>query len=555
MRLKSILIIIFILPIIIFASFAKPTDLLDVPTAEVMNNGKLSGALFFSVASKYSEDKVPFDYNFSISYGLMNILDFTLNMFTFTDYTLGVQYNFLKSTPTIPSLSFGIRNITYKKYIDEGGGGDSINSGFMDYAYPERAQDWFSAYIVATKDFKKFGKYTLGIGRGEFVGYSRGIYLSTAVFMDDQRLLDGATNYMFGLFGGAEIPIIKGLNFLGEVTGRDINMGLEYKIRDFDISGGLTHVELFMADDPTLSPRMAIGMNCGFDFGFLKKQKKDVKKGFVVINIINESDDEPVDGMIEFLNVSLPPIFIEEGNRKIELPSGKYKLKAMSDECEVMIRDVEVRAEETKVIFFNMEGIEKCGTLTGRMIDRTTEKPVFPKIEIEDIESDSIAVDKSTGMYKIDLMPGTYTIRAKLEEFADWIYHASIEESKATIMNIDMLKKGGRVSLKNVNFKSGSSNLTKESFPILDDAVLVLTANSSVKIEIQGFTDDIGDANANLILSKERAESVKDYIVFKGIDEKRIQTKGFGETMNIADNESKKNRAKNRRIEFIILSQ
>ncbi|PIP12987.1 MAG: hypothetical protein COX48_05610, partial [bacterium (Candidatus Stahlbacteria) CG23_combo_of_CG06-09_8_20_14_all_34_7] len=187
------------------------------------------------VASKYSEDKVPFDYNFSISYGLMNILDFTLNMFTFTDYTLGVQYNFLKSTPTIPALSFGIRNITYKKYIDEGGGGDSINSGFMDYAYPERAQDWFSAYIVATKDFKKFGKYTLGIGRGEFVGYSRGIYLSTAVFMDDQRLLDGATNYMFGLFGGAEIPIIKGLNFLGEVTGRDINMGLEYKIRDFDI--------------------------------------------------------------------------------------------------------------------------------------------------------------------------------------------------------------------------------------------------------------------------------------------------------------------------------
>lgn len=347
MRLKNIFIIILLLPVIAFASFAKPTDLLDVPTAAVMKNGELSGSLFFSMASKFSDDKVPFDYNVAVSYGILDMLDITLNMFTYLDYTLGVQYNFLKSSASLPSISVGVRNITYRKYIDEGGGGDSITSGFTDNSYADRADDWFSLYLVATKDFKKFGKYTIGIGRGEFVGYCRGRYLSTAAFLDDS-VLAGATNYMFGLFGGAEIPIIPNLNFVGEVTGRDVNMGLEYMIAGFNISGGLTHAELFTAGDPSLKPRIDLGVSYSYNFGSAPQKKQT--SGTLIINVVDNSSNKLLPATITFEDMDIKPIAVANGYVKMQIKPGKYKIKIESNNYKWQKREFSVTSNATSEI-------------------------------------------------------------------------------------------------------------------------------------------------------------------------------------------------------------
>src|SRR5690606_39456412 len=75
----------------------------------------------------------------------------------------------------------------------------------------------------------------------------------------------------------------------------------------------------------------------------------------------------------------------------------------------------------------------------------------------------------------------------------------------------------------------------------------------SLKIEIQGHTDDVGGREFNLELSERRAESVKRYLVEKGIDESRIKTSGFGPDRPIDPAKTSKARAKNRRIEFKVL--
>ncbi|HAV92815.1 TPA: hypothetical protein DCW38_06510 [candidate division WOR-3 bacterium] len=347
MRLKNVFIIILLLPVIAFASFAKTTDLLDIPTAAIMNNGELSGALYFSMASNFADDKVPFDYNIAFSYGLFDMFDISLNMFTLTDYTLGVQYNFVKPTANLPAVSFGIRNITYRQYIDASGGGDSINSGFADYSYTMRASDWFSIYVVATKDFKKFGKYTIGLGRGEFVGYGRGQYLSTAAFFDDQALTDGATEYMFGLFGGVEIPIIKNLNFLGEVTGRDVNMGLEYAIAGFNIAGGLTHAELFTAGDPTLRPRIDLGANYTYSFGTAVKKESN---GYLIINIVDNATNKLLPAVITFEESTIKPISIASGYVKMQIKPGKYKIKIEANNYKWQKREFSISSSATSEI-------------------------------------------------------------------------------------------------------------------------------------------------------------------------------------------------------------
>ena len=103
-----------------------------------------------------------------------------------------------------------------------------------------------------------------------------------------------------------------------------------------------------------------------------------------------------------------------------------------------------------------------------------------------------------------------------------------------------------------VNFEFGSANLTKESFPILMNAIQILTRHPEINIEIRGYTDDVGTEKFNLNLSEKRANVVKTYLVANGISEARLEVKGLGESFPIADNATIEGRTLNRRIEFKI---
>ncbi|MEJ2722806.1 MAG: OmpA family protein, partial [bacterium] len=104
--------------------------------------------------------------------------------------------------------------------------------------------------------------------------------------------------------------------------------------------------------------------------------------------------------------------------------------------------------------------------------------------------------------------------------------------------------------LKGVQFESGSAALTPDSYRILDEVVRSLMAYPEVRVEIRGYTDNVGKASFNLGLSERRAEAVKQYLVNAGIDPARLTTRGFGEENPIATNATPEGRAQNRRIEF-----
>jgi outer membrane protein OmpA-like peptidoglycan-associated protein len=107
-----------------------------------------------------------------------------------------------------------------------------------------------------------------------------------------------------------------------------------------------------------------------------------------------------------------------------------------------------------------------------------------------------------------------------------------------------------KVTLKGVNFKSGTSELTFESKNILDPVVEQLLAFEDVTIEIWGHTDDRGSAALNKTLSMERAQAVVDYFRSKGIASDRMKAIGHGPDMPVASNKSADGRAQNRRIEM-----
>jgi outer membrane protein OmpA-like peptidoglycan-associated protein len=115
---------------------------------------------------------------------------------------------------------------------------------------------------------------------------------------------------------------------------------------------------------------------------------------------------------------------------------------------------------------------------------------------------------------------------------------------------VDKLNKDGFLTLY-VNFDTGKATIKPDSDKTLDDAAAALKAASSLKIEVGGHTDNVGNPQANEKLSAERAQAVMAALVKRGVAANRMTAKGYGQSSPIADNRSEDGRAKNRRVELV----
>ena len=104
----------------------------------------------------------------------------------------------------------------------------------------------------------------------------------------------------------------------------------------------------------------------------------------------------------------------------------------------------------------------------------------------------------------------------------------------------------------NLNFEFGKADIKKESLPYLDKLADTLNKSKDWTLEIQGHTDDKGSDDFNMKLSQNRADSVRNYLITKGVLADTITAKGFGESTPLVANDSDANREKNRRVEFKI---
>lgn len=123
-------------------------------------------------------------------------------------------------------------------------------------------------------------------------------------------------------------------------------------------------------------------------------------------------------------------------------------------------------------------------------------------------------------------------------------------EVSATEM-ADALKKNGRIALRGILFDTGKDTIKAESEPLLGEIVSLLEGDATLKLGIEGHTDNVGESKANLALSKKRAEAVKKFLVGKGIAAARLTTNGFGDAKPVVPNSSDENKAQNRRVELV----
>jgi outer membrane protein OmpA-like peptidoglycan-associated protein len=209
-------------------------------------------------------------------------------------------------------------------------------------------------------------------------------------------------------------------------------------------------------------------------------------------------------------------------------------------------------------------------TVRGKVIDKTTGKPVGAKIIYEQLPSGKeLGITQSnpqTGEYEIRLPAGQlYGIRTeaegKISENQNLDLRGITADKVIDQKNIDLSplivtspQPEAVIVLNNVFFDFDKATLKPESYPELNRLVTFLNNNAGVNVQIAGHTDSVGPEPYNLDLSKRRANSVVQYLYDKGVTKEKVKTVFFGETKPIDTNATREGRQKNRRVEFKIVN-
>lgn len=197
----------------------------------------------------------------------------------------------------------------------------------------------------------------------------------------------------------------------------------------------------------------------------------------------------------------------------------------------------------------------------GKVTNGLTGEEIGADVIITDLKSGEekgvMRADDQDGEYYTVLLPGNdYSLTADKQEF---VFHSEEFDLKDRGKSYDVKKdielfpiSKGKTNLM-VFFDFDKASLQDKSKSELERLTRFLNLYPNIKIRLDGHTDDQGDADYNLKLSKNRAESVKAYLVNNGIDSKRINTEGYGMTKPLINSRTDEARSQNRRVEMIII--
>lgn len=203
-------------------------------------------------------------------------------------------------------------------------------------------------------------------------------------------------------------------------------------------------------------------------------------------------------------------------------------------------------------------------TMRGFITDSENKDPIIAKLELIDQDTDeivAIAISDSTGNYSvrvdeaknygIDINAKGYLMYLDLIDLSNESY----EEVVIRNFELERVEVGAKMILKNVYFETGKAALKPESYTTMNSVVKLMENNPTLVLEISGHTDNVGSKKYNENLSRARAKSCVEYLMGQGIAEDRLQYKGYGFQFSIFPNTTEEGRAKNRRVEFKIISK
>ena len=220
--------------------------------------------------------------------------------------------------------------------------------------------------------------------------------------------------------------------------------------------------------------------------------------------------------------------------------------------------DFNYTSSDIGLLFSRNNEIQKQTTRIKNLIPQVsnTDDRIIPIEKWIEIEGEFIAKGGER-FVTIGSFRENVTFQANIENPGNiknsYIFIDNVSTIALTRPKRELPPKGKLKTLSSAHFGQNKHNLNKESYQELNELVKTLKVRKNVKIEILGHTDISGDEEHNITLSKQRAKSVVNYLVKKGISRERLTFKGLGSSEPLNPKETKEKQAINRRVEFRVI--
>jgi outer membrane protein OmpA-like peptidoglycan-associated protein len=298
-----------------------------------------------------------------------------------------------------------------------------------------------------------------------------------------------------------------------------------------------------------------VGLAIGFSSDMMGKDEQtnlSTLSGTVTDSLTGQA----VFATITFPGVPIPNVTSDEttGFYTHLIPAGDVPVTVVAAGYRDASARVALGRDQSATLNFML--VPNLGTITGSVKDGEG-RPIANASVTVGSTSPVTVTTNTVGVFSARVEAGTWPVAVQADGYISDNQSVTVVPNETVSVTFTLraaLRAGDVMSFDNIYFASGSADIKPESYTILDSVAILLRDNPSARVQVAGHTDSDGSESSNQTLSERRAQSVYQYLVNKGIAGSRLTTVGYGESNPIAANDSAANKARNRRIEFTILS-
>jgi outer membrane protein OmpA-like peptidoglycan-associated protein len=284
--------------------------------------------------------------------------------------------------------------------------------------------------------------------------------------------------------------------------------------------------------------------------------------------VLDAQTRKPIAGvMVTVPGAGLPPVATDPQTGRfltLPLPAGGARLAIQKEGYKPLEQDVTFTAGQTTVLGeLTLEPMAKPATFAFSTTAK--KKPVAATLRLKGPKAQELTTSDSATPTRLEVPPGRYVVSVTAPGFLAQTREVQVAEgaTQEVAFELEPEPKQKLVEVKDnkielaqqVQFAPGKTVVLADSYPLLAQVVDAIVRNDIKRVRVEGHTDNQGNPEMNLQLSKDRAKAVADHLIKAGIDASRLEVEGYGDTRPIAPNLTPRGRELNRRVEFLILER
>jgi outer membrane protein OmpA-like peptidoglycan-associated protein len=304
-----------------------------------------------------------------------------------------------------------------------------------------------------------------------------------------------------------------------------------------------------------------------------KLVEKAAPRGHVTGFVHEKDKNDPIQGAILTYHdhSELAPIATgADGKFGDDLPPGQYTLDIKAEGYKPGSCDVAVPKEATSVnVDCPLEALPRVGTVVGHVRAADNNQPIGgTQVVLEDSQRKELRLSTDpSGAFRFEAVsPGTAQVNVTADGYLVLVEPVDVKPRQENSIDLMLRPKPKTANVKvtateitikqQIQFALDSAVILPESFGLLTEIADTVIRHPEIKrVEVQGHTDNSGTPDHNKVLSEQRAEAVRAWLVQHGVPSDRLVAKGYGQEKPLVPNVTPGNRAQNRRVQFIILEK